>query len=166
MRKQSTTPKSREVIESIPMVTAVLLPDDGFEKPSASKQSPSRNQAFNTSSNSSDGKQSPSRNQAFTSTPTSNADDERRELNASSFSTKPMRWPKKLQKEIVETFGRSLNEQAGRAYLTKHHWPSGLQNALIKSCQRFPIRFFIVDDSGSMSTNDGCRVAGEGNQAR
>jgi len=41
------------------------------------------------------------------------------------------------------------------AFLTQHDWPPGLQNTFIESCLKFPVRFMIVDDSGSMMTNDG-----------
>jgi hypothetical protein len=46
-------------------------------------------------------------------------------------------------------------ETAVRQFLTQNMWPIGLQNALIQSIQKFPVRFMIVDDSGSMMANDG-----------
>jgi hypothetical protein len=52
------------------------------------------------------------------------------------------------------------NATAIREYLTRAGWPEGLQQALVKSCQKYPIRFFITDDSGSMLTNDGHRLVG------
>ena len=39
---------------------------------------------------------------------------------------------------------------ATRQYLSQHGWPAGLQNSLINSCSKFPIRYFIVDDSGNV----------------
>mmetsp|Transcript_2295 Transcript_2295/g.4115 ORF Transcript_2295/g.4115 Transcript_2295/m.4115 type:complete len:364 (-) Transcript_2295:250-1341(-) len=44
---------------------------------------------------------------------------------------------------------------AATDFLTRQNWPLGLQKAFIASCAKFPIRFMIVDDSGSMMTNDG-----------
>lgn len=52
------------------------------------------------------------------------------------------------------------NEAAIKEYLTNADWPVGLQDSLIKSVVKFPMRFFILDDSGSMLTNDGHRVVG------
>ena len=42
------------------------------------------------------------------------------------------------------------------------NWPAGLQEALIKSVLKIPIRYFVIDDSGSMLSNDGTRRVGEG----
>lgn len=53
-----------------------------------------------------------------------------------------------------------FDANAARAFLAKHHWPVGLQEAMIKSCKKMPVRFFITDDSGSMLTNDGNRLVG------
>jgi hypothetical protein len=54
------------------------------------------------------------------------------------------------------------NELKTKEYLTSHKWPLGLQLALIKSLKKIPIRFIITDDSGSMMTNDGHRLIGQG----
>ena len=59
--------------------------------------------------------------------------------------------------ETEYTVKGGIDEAAGRALMTKHNWPPGLQQALIKTCTQMPIRFFITDDSGSMLTNDGHR---------
>ena len=45
-----------------------------------------------------------------------------------------------------------------RNYLNDHGWPNGLQEYFISSLDRIPIRYFICDDSGSMSTEDGNRI--------
>lgn len=50
-----------------------------------------------------------------------------------------------------------INTSRTREFLKRCEWPSGLQEALIKSVQKIPIRFFVVDDSGSMLMNDGKR---------
>ena len=52
-------------------------------------------------------------------------------------------------------------QMPARAFLAKHHWPVGLQEAMVKSCKKMPVRFFITDDSGSMLTNDGNRLVGD-----
>jgi len=59
-----------------------------------------------------------------------------------------------------------INVKAAKEFLTKHNWPSGLQEALLRSCERMPIRFFITDDSGSMLTNDGHRIVGSGDKTK
>lgn len=35
-----------------------------------------------------------------------------------------------------------------RTYLAGHGWSYGMQSILLKSCEKYPLRFFIVDDSG------------------
>ena len=51
-----------------------------------------------------------------------------------------------------------INEPATREYLTSHRWPPGLQQTFLNSLHRVPMRFFICDDSGSMSTDDGKKL--------
>lgn len=51
----------------------------------------------------------------------------------------------------------SFNEAAARSFLTRNNWPSGLQQTFIDSVTRCPMRYMIVDDSGSMATEDGNR---------
>jgi len=51
-------------------------------------------------------------------------------------------------------------------FLKMQSWPEGLQNLVLKSILVFPLRFFIVDDSGSMAANDGHRLITEGNKSR
>jgi hypothetical protein len=75
-------------------------------------------------------------------------------------------WPPKLRSLVIETFSRPMNERRGREFMTQNDWPVGLQSGLIRSCQKFPMRYFIIDDSGSMCTNDGRRVAGTGSNAK
>lgn len=59
--------------------------------------------------------------------------------------------------------GSSVNEGAIRNYLSRNCWPIGLQTVLINGISNCPVRFFICDDSGSMMSNDGHRLIGEGN---
>lgn len=50
-----------------------------------------------------------------------------------------------------------VNEPNARAFLREHCWPTGLQDAFVNGLNKIPIRFFICDDSGSMTTNDGMK---------
>lgn len=43
---------------------------------------------------------------------------------------------------------QTLNETNIRQYLAENYWPNGLQDALLLSINKFPLRFFILDDSG------------------
>ena len=52
------------------------------------------------------------------------------------------------------------DEAAAFEFLDRKHWPPGLISVLLKSCERYPIRHFIIDDSGSMSINDGHKIIG------
>ena len=49
----------------------------------------------------------------------------------------------------------SFDANAIRGILSQKQWPNGLQEALIQSCEKFPVRFFVIDNSGSMIMNDG-----------
>ncbi len=57
------------------------------------------------------------------------------------------------------------DEVNAKEFLTDYKWPCGLQDALINSCKKIAIRFIIVDDSGSMLTEDGHRLVGTGTQS-
>lgn len=51
-----------------------------------------------------------------------------------------------------------VNAQKVKAYLAQHHWPPGLIEQAISACLALPMRYFIIDDSGSMATNDGNKI--------
>lgn len=51
-----------------------------------------------------------------------------------------------------------VDERATKAYLSRYRWPRGLQMALLKNLTKVPVRFFVCDDSGSMSANDGQKI--------
>lgn len=51
--------------------------------------------------------------------------------------------------------GFLVKELDTRRFLTAHHWPQGLQDVVVRGLKRFPLRFVIVDDSGSMLEPDG-----------
>ena len=75
----------------------------------------------------------------------------------------------KIVREHVEmeySVTGGIDEKAMREYLTENHWPPGLQTALVDTCKKMPVRFFITDDSGSMLTNDGHRIVGAGDKKK
>ena len=75
----------------------------------------------------------------------------------------------KIVREHVEmeySVPGGVDEKAMRAYLTENQWPPGLQTALVDTCKKMPVRFFITDDSGSMLTNDGHRIVGAGDKKK
>ena len=53
-----------------------------------------------------------------------------------------------------------LDEGYTREFLSEHKWPVGLQDTFIKNVSTIAFRFFICDDSGSMSTSDGRNIIG------
>ena len=57
----------------------------------------------------------------------------------------------------------AINEIGAKEYLTANHFPAGIQQTAIKNMEKFPIRFLIVDDSGSMAAADGHRMVKSGN---
>jgi hypothetical protein len=50
---------------------------------------------------------------------------------------------------------QSINEDGLRNYLHEKKFCVGLVEMMVKSLYKFPIRYFVVDDSGSMSASDG-----------
>eukprot|EP01031_Cornospumella_fuschlensis_P044471 gene44470-54386_t len=75
-------------------------------------------------------------------------------------------WPEALRQRVRQKLSKSPNVESGKRFLTKHGWPSGLQEAVLKSCRKIPVRFYIVDDSGSMISNDGRRVMTQAGRSR
>ncbi|KAJ1422857.1 hypothetical protein B484DRAFT_452163 [Ochromonadaceae sp. CCMP2298] len=55
-----------------------------------------------------------------------------------------------------------FNEGSARDFLLQQQVPPGLRDAFINSMADLPLRFFIIDDSGSMSLNDGNRFIDSG----
>jgi hypothetical protein len=41
-----------------------------------------------------------------------------------------------------------IDEDSTRRFLTAEKWPNSLQDVLVKGCEAFPLRYFIIDDSG------------------
>ena len=70
-------------------------------------------------------------------------------------------WPKALQKVVVSSFKRKPEATRAREFLDEHNWPSGLIEAFLLNVEKIPFRFFIIDDSGSMNTNDGLKMIGK-----
>ncbi len=58
------------------------------------------------------------------------------------------------------------DERSIREFLTSHKWPVGLQDAFIRGCASSAFRYFICDDSGSMSIGDGHTIYDIGNTKR
>jgi hypothetical protein len=52
----------------------------------------------------------------------------------------------------------TADETALRTFLTANQWPIGLQDTFLRNLEKIPFRFFICDDSGSMTTSDGHRI--------
>ena len=52
----------------------------------------------------------------------------------------------------------SIDADGARGYLQEHGWPSGVQDVCIRNMQRVPLRYVMVDDSGSMAAQDGHRM--------
>ena len=62
-------------------------------------------------------------------------------------------WPTLLKKKIIDRFGKDVDAEATSSFLSD--WPEGLKQTIYQSCKKVAIRLFIVDDSGSMTANDG-----------
>lgn len=62
-----------------------------------------------------------------------------------------------LEEEIVLP-DTSDNAKKIRDFLSEHEWPVGLQDTLLENLKKCPARFFICDNSGSMSIPDGKRI--------
>ena len=62
--------------------------------------------------------------------------------------------------------GQSFKNEAIFKHLSDSGWPLGLQNALIAGLIKTPARFFICDNSTSMTSVDGHWVVGEGDHTK
>lgn len=70
--------------------------------------------------------------------------------------------PKGLVDTLIKQLTRKPDEVNTKVYLTSAGWPEGMQDSFLRSLKKIPMRFFIVDDSGSMSTNDGRKIVRSG----
>ena len=46
--------------------------------------------------------------------------------------------------------------------MTVNNWPIGLQNIFLRNLDKIALRYFIIDDSGSMCASDGHKYIGTG----
>jgi len=58
----------------------------------------------------------------------------------------------------AEQSNQSFTSGGAREYMNMQGFPVGLQNAFIASLAKYPMRYFILDDSGSMETDDGHKI--------
>ena len=75
-------------------------------------------------------------------------------------------WPPALRSFISKNLQRPIDETNLKKHLNKQKWPKGLVDILIKSSKRSPVRFIIIDDSGSMSKVDGKRLMTDGRNCK
>ena len=59
------------------------------------------------------------------------------------------------QQPYINAFPISTNEINVKEFLASKRWPAGLQNTLLRGLPRNPIRYIIIDDSGSRAAGDG-----------
>lgn len=62
----------------------------------------------------------------------------------------------------IAALGNDLNIPRLRDFLTSVAWPEGLQTLMFRNLNKLALRFFICDDSASMSSQDGKRLHGTG----
>ena len=72
-------------------------------------------------------------------------------------------WPINLRDKIVRTFNRAVDEEAAHRFFDRHDWPHGLREIIYRDCKKVPLRFYVADDSGSMSSKDGTRIVKQTN---
>lgn len=61
-------------------------------------------------------------------------------------------------KTMTNLFTDEFNEAGARLFMSNNKWPTGIQDLFIRNLQLVPIRFFVCDDSGSMSANDSRKI--------
>jgi hypothetical protein len=62
----------------------------------------------------------------------------------------------------AEYLPRMQNPDGAKEFLSTLNWPAHLQDNFLKSLEKLPIRYFICDDSGSMSAEDGSIAVASG----
>eukprot|EP01039_Chlorochromonas_danica_P002769 gene2769-3023_t len=142
---------------AIPLTTATLVPTTPTAKEASLTKAPSK--AFLS--------RNPSRSRSV-------ALDTRVREKSSTFLFEPAPedtlpppvnpWSDALREKIMLKLGAKPRAENGQAFLRRYQWPEGLQMELLHSCRRIPLRFYVVDDSGSMISDDGRRVISQGAQ--
>lgn len=68
-------------------------------------------------------------------------------------------WLLSILRAIKRKFSTSMTDAGSiRDYLSRRSWPAGLQQLILNSLANISMRYFICDDSGSMTSNDGHRL--------
>ena len=62
----------------------------------------------------------------------------------------------------IPNFNVHTNEDGGLAFMMEQKLPTGFAKRIISETERCPMRFFILDDSGSMAISDGSRLVQSG----
>jgi len=62
----------------------------------------------------------------------------------------------------IDDISLTVNESTLRQFLNESKYPEGLIEVVSRGLKTVPLRFFIIDDSGSMSETDGNLIAKSG----
>lgn len=81
--------------------------------------------------------------------------------NPVAYPSAPAPFQKTSSTSQAQFIDGQFNDGGAREFLSQHNWPAGLQDTFVKNLTKVAFRFFICDDSGSMSSNDGHKLVGD-----
>jgi len=61
-------------------------------------------------------------------------------------------------KPSAPQYVRQVSDEQRRQYLATLDLPPGIANEILQSCKLFPLRIWVIDNSGSMGTSDGHKL--------
>lgn len=153
-----TFPINTDDVEEIPTATVIveINNNNNISKPSPSNRKLSENLPSKSPKNKNNSNSINKNNNNFDFDDSSQTGNNRKGNTNPSDNTNGLKlWPHQLREQVMRTFDRQPNEELANKFFDKHKWPVGLRETVFKGVRKVAIRFYIVDDSGSMITNDG-----------
>ena len=75
-------------------------------------------------------------------------------VNPTSVAIRPCNDYSIPMQSVTQSKDAGINVIGAKQFLSANKWPAGLQETFIQSCIKYPVHFFILDNSGSMATFD------------